>query len=130
MNIKDYEYESTPNQTTNEENNENIDKTAEKFLKKKMSYKNIIHYYYEKNDNILTVDNIKLLINPKEYFLWKNFTISFKEFIFSNKKFKNISKAFDMYTRNIDVVYSSKKDKQFFLNYPTKIKNYIIDDYY
>ena len=68
--------------------------------------------------------------NPKEHFLWKNFTIAFKEFIYSNKKFKNISKSFEMYTRKIDVVYASKKDKQFFLNYPTKIKNYIIDDYY
>ena len=129
-NLKENEYESTPKQETNEENDENIDKKAEEFLKNKISYKNIIQYYYEKNASTLSMDNIKLFFNPKEYFLWKNFTIDFKEFIFSNKKFKNISKAFDMYTRNIDVVYASEKDKQFFLNYPTKIKNYIIDDYY
>jgi len=130
INLKDNEYESTQNQITNEDNNENDDKNAVEFLKNNMSYKNIIQYYFEKNDNALSIDNIKLLFNPKEYFIWKNFTIAFKDFIFSNKKFKNISKTFDMYTRNIDVVYASKKDKQFFLNYPTKVKNYIIDDYY
>ena len=107
------------------------DLEGEVYLKKELSKINILNIYYEIIiKNLGSQDIIKMLFNPKEYFLWKNFTIIFKDYIFYNKKFKKISKIFQIHTRKISVVYSSEKDKEFFLNYPTKIKNYIIDDYY
>ena len=102
----------------------------EKYLKKELSKENILDIYYQK---IITESNsletIKMLFNPKEYFIWKNFTVYFKDLIFKNKKFKTLSKIFEIYTRNIKVSFSSQRDKEFFLNYPSKIKNYITDEY-
>ena len=105
---------------------------AETYIKNELSLQNVVNYYYK-----IIVKNIgnqnkirKMLFNPKEYFLWKTFTIIYKDFIFNNKKFVKIKNLFEIHTRNYKVVYSSEKDKNFFLNYPTKIKNYIINDYY
>ena len=102
----------------------------ENYLKNKISKYNIMDFYYEQNINLFSSDDIKMLFNPKNHFFWKNFTIAFKDIIYNNKKFKKISKVFDITTRDFDVIFSSQKDKQFFLNYPTKLKNYIIDEYY
>ena len=110
-------------------NNQEIEIEGEKYIRAKLSNFNQ-DFYNEKIINCLCSDDIKMIINPKEFFLWKNFTIAFKDLIYNNKKFKKISKAFKISTRNTDVVFSSKKDKEFFLNYPSKLKNYVIDDYY
>ena len=75
---------------------------------------------------------IKKLSNPKGYFLWNYFTLAFKDFLFYNKKFKNISKSFKvksnqkMYKKN----YKYKDGQNYYLNYPTKIRNYIVNEYY
>ena len=112
------------------QNVEENDSEGENYLKNELSKINLIDFYYQKIINICSPNSIKALFNPKSYFLWNNFTIFFKDLIFRNKKFKKISKAFEMHTRRIKVIFSSEKDKNFKLNYPTKIKNYIIDDYY
>jgi len=108
-----------------------INAEDEKYLKNELSRLNNLNIFNEKiiNDSGLYKD-MKMLFNPKEYFLWHKYTIIFKDLIYNNKKFKKLSKVFDIYSRNIKVIYSSKRDKELFLNYPTKIKNYIIDDYY
>ena len=111
--------------------NKGNNKEEEKYLKKKLSKINIVnHYYKEITEDFSSYDSLSMLFNPKEYFIWKNFTPFFKDYIFNNRKFKKLSKAYDMHIRNIPVLYSSEKDKEFFLNYPSKVKNYIIDEYY
>ena len=106
------------------------DVAGENYLKSNLSKKNIINGYYRQIIDKLDPIDIKMLLNPKEYFLWKNFTVSFKDFLFNNKKFRKLSIIFDIYTRNKNVMYSSTRDKEFYLNYPIKIKNYIIEEYY
>jgi len=113
-----------------EEINVNTKKEGEIYLKNKLAKKNIIYSYYKQIINYLDSLYIKMLFNPKEYIIWKNFTLSFKDLLFNNKKFKKISILFKIYTRKKNVIYSHERDKEFFLNYPSKIKNYIIDDYY
>ena len=113
------------------ENYEN-DFEGENYIKNKLLENNIIDFYFQQiiQNNNDSTNIIKMLLNPKEYFLWQNLTVYFQDFLFDNKKFKYIGKLFDMHIRNIKVIYSSKRDKEFFLNYPTKIKNYINDEYY
>ncbi len=111
--------------------NKGNNKEEEKYLKKKLSKINIVNLYYKEiTEEFSSYESLNMLFNPKEYFIWKNFTPFFKDYIINNKKFKKLSKAYNMHIRNIPVSYSSEKDKEFFLNYPSKIKNYIIDEYY
>ena len=111
-------------------NLEENDFEGENYIKNQLSKINIIDFYYDKINNNCSTHFIKVLFNPKSYFLWNNFTMIFKDLIFNNKKFKKLSRVFDIHTRKMKIIYSSEKDKDFSLNYPTKIKNYIIDDYY
>ena len=115
---KDYLKEDNTNSNIDEINAED-----EKYLKNELSRLNNLNTFNEKiiNDSGLYKD-MKMLFNPKEYFLWHKYTIIFKDLIYNNKKFKKLSKVFDIYSRNIKVIYSSKRDKELFLNYPTKIK--------
>ena len=122
-----------PNNYTNKMIQNYDDEDGENYLRAELSKINIIGFYYKNilnNFNLNSNSIIKMLFNPKEYFLWKNFTIIFKDFLYYNKKFKKLGKAFLMHTRSIKVAYSSNKEKNYYLNYPTKIKNYITDDYY
>ena len=99
------------------------------YLKKELSNFNQKVFYYKQIINeIGNPEDIKMMFNPKEYFIWKKFSISFKDLIFNNKKFKKISKAYEIYIR--DKKDTTKKRENLYLNYPTKIRNYIIDDYY
>ena len=122
-----------PNNYTNKNVENNDDEDGENYLRTELSKINIIGFYCKNilnNFNLNSNSIIKMLFNPKEYFLWKDFTIIFKDFLYYNKKFKKLRKAFQIHTRNIEVTYSSDKEKNYYLNYPTKIKNYITDDYY
>ena len=119
-----------PSNYTNQKDENNEDEEGENYLRTELSKINIISFYYKNIvDNSNSNNILQMLFNPKEYFLWKNFTIIFKDFLYYNKKFKKLRKAFQIHTRNIEVVYSSDKEKNFCFNYPTKIKNYITDDY-
>jgi len=120
-----------PNNSINKKDEINDDEDGENYLRTELSKTNIISFYYKNIVNNSESNNIvQMLFNPKEYFFWKNFTIIFKDFLYYNKKFKKLRKAFQIHTRNINVVYSTDKERNFNLNYPTKIKNYITDDYY
>ena len=73
----------------------------------------------------------KILFNPKEYYIWNKFSFFFKKHIFFNKKFIKISKSFKTHLKNSGCVNKyNNKDDNFYLNYPTKIRNYTIDQYY
>ena len=123
--------ESSTSISTTKENDEN-DFEGENYIKNKLLTKNNIYFYFNQiiKNNHDSSNIIKMLLNPKEYFLWQNFTVYFQDFIFDNKKFKCIRKMFNMHIRNFKVINSSDRDKEFFLNYPTKIKNNINDEYY
>ena len=88
----------------------------------------------------------KFLFNPKNYLIWKIFTFSFRKIIFFPKKFSNLQKAFDIFSISKQLSYTNgvyiktrENEKQFGanfadknikLNFPSKIKNYIISSYY
>ena len=124
------------NFTSENESNNNLlqditNNSGEKFdIYEKLSQINIPCIFY---DNIKAYSKnyefIKLLFNPKEYLIWQNFAIIFKDFIFNNTKFKNISKSFATHFRNSNLEKCSPNDEKYYLNYPTKIKNYINKEY-
>ena len=120
----------TPKSTI-KENDEN-DLEGENYIKNKLLDNDYTDYYFQQfiQNNNDSPNIIKMLLNPKEYFLWQNFTVYFQDFLFNNKKFKCIGKLFDIHTRTVKVIQSTERDKEFFLNYPTKIKNNINDEYY
>ena len=88
----------------------------------------------------------KFLFNPKNYLIWKIFTFSFRKIIYFPKKFLNLQKAYDIFSIKKQISYSNgiyKKtrenekqfgycfaDKNIKLNFPSKVKNYIISSYY
>ena len=50
--------------------------------------------------------------------------------IFYSKDFEQLTKSFKMFSRNYTLETSSPEENELHLNYPTKIKNFICDDYY
>lgn len=91
---------------------------------------NIPLLYYKKLINHDDVYFTKLLINPKAYFFWTIFIYSLKDIIFYNKNFIKLSKSFKIFSKDYVVESSSKEEMKFHLDYPSKIKNFICDDYY
>ena len=97
------------------------------YLKKELSKINTINIYFK----LLAGNNhpkeiIKILFNPKEYYVWNLFTIYFKDYIFCNKKFLNVKKVFNIHLNKVE----NNDNNNYYLKYPTKIRNYIIDEYY
>ena len=104
-----------------------------KYLKEKLSKIDKIYIYYK----LIVGDDYskeltRILFNPKEYYIWNKFPLFFKNYLFYNKKFVNVRKEFKIYLNNIKQInyYNNKIEENFYLNYPSKIRNYIIDDYY
>ena len=92
----------------------------------------INNFYLEKiSEEKKVQDTIKILCNPKGNYIWNKFTIFFKDLVFSNKKFKKVQKTFNIHLKNTIIVrkYKYKDKNNFNLSYPTKIKNYITDEY-
>ena len=103
------------------------------YLKEELAKINITNIYFKLlAGNNYSKEIIKILFNPKEYYVWNIFSYHFKDYIFFNKKFNKLSKAFKVYSKNlkqINKLYEEDKDT-FYLNYPTKIRNYTINEYY
>ena len=114
--------------------NENFNdfEQEKKYNSKSLSEKENIPLIYfnkiikEKQDDEI----IKVLSNPKAEFIWKTFTFSLKDMIFYSKDFEQLTKSFKMFSRNYTLETSSPEENELHLNYPTKIKNFICDDYY
>ena len=112
-------------------NEENI--PAEFYLKKELSKINTDEFYLNliiTNKN--SEESIKALFNPKSYLIWNKLSFVFKDYIFFNKKFKKVAKVYKIH---LNTAVPNEKDvsndlDKFYLNYPTKIRNYIVDDYY
>ena len=72
------------------------------------------------------------LFNPKEYYIWNKFILFLKDFLFYNKKFIKIRKTFKVHINKREQIRENnyKDNENFYLNYPTKIRNYTADEYY
>ena len=101
------------------------------YLKQKLKEINIPFIYFKKFFKLKKILKIKKLFNPKEYYLWNKFSIMLKDAIFSQKKFELIKILFNIKFKNCKVKKSSElKNRDFYLKYPSKLKNFICDDYY
>ena len=111
---------------------QSVIKKTDDYLERKMSIIKIVDIYYDMVLKELNEDEeiIKLLFNPKQYFIWNKFTVILKNLIFYNKKFNKISKAYETMIRITNKDFEQHIDRKTFLKYPTKIRNYITKDYY
>ena len=111
-------------------NNISINKNT-KNLKEKLKELNIPSIYYKKIFEVFEPNLLKKVFNPKEYYIWNKFSIILKDIIFSQKKFIYISKFFALTFGKYKLIKSSYlENREFSLKYPTKLKNFICDDYY
>lgn len=94
-------------------------------IKKKLKSINIPSRFYRNLFHLSDSKTMKILFNPKEYYIWNEFTLILKKIIFHHKKFNVISKIYNMTYKNLNL-----KKKKYYLKYPTKLKNFICDDYY
>ena len=100
-------------------------------IKKKLKAINIPAKYYRNLFHLSDPNSLKILFNPKEYYFWNKFTLILKNIIFHHKKFKLLTKIYNLKFRNVDIERSlDSKNNNYYLKYPTKLKNFINDDYY
>ena len=123
-----------PLSKTNTNNNDNTSDTSEEEssseeydIKKKLKIINIPSRYYRNIFHLSDSKTMNIFFNPKEYYFWNIFTLILKKMIFHHKKFDIISKIYNMTFKKLNL----KKNKhKYSLKYPTKLKNFICDDYY
>ena len=97
------------------------------YLKEQLSKIDAINIYYKLIvSGDYSKENIKILFNPKEYYIWNKFSFFLKDYIFYNKKFIKIYKTFKIHLNQTN----NNDDNNYYLNYPTKIKNFTADEYY
>ena len=120
-------------------NNDKIEKnkgkniSLVKYLKMQLFNIDIISFYYKLVvGEDFSKDIILALFNPKEYYIWNKFTLFLKDFLFYSKKFVKIRKSFKVHINNKEQIRINnyKDDENFYMNYPTKIRNYTLDEYY
>ena len=100
-------------------------------IKAKLKSLNIPSRFYRYIFHLSDPNTLKILFNPKEYYIWKKFTLILKDIIYHNKKFEILVKIFNNKFQNQNNEKSSKlKNNKYYLKYPTKLKNFICDDYY
>jgi len=111
--------------------NNKEDKLNSNILRQKLNEINIPSIYYKKIFQGFNPNFLKKVFNPKEYYIWNKFNIILKDIIFSQKKFKFVSKLFEIEFKDTRLLKSSPlKNREFSLKYPTKIKNFVCNDYY
>ena len=117
------------------ENQKNADSSDEENIieeydvKKKLSNINITIKIYRNIFHLSDSKILKILFNPKEYYFWNKFTLVLKRIIYHNKKFGLMTNLFNIFISKKTIVKACER-KTFYLNYPTKIKNFFCDDYY
>ena len=100
-------------------------------LKTLLKKEDIPLIYFNKLVSVKKSNEItKVLSNPKAEFIWKTFIFSLKDMIFYSKDFVQLSKSFKMFSRDYLLETSSPEENEMHLNYPTKMKNFICNDYY
>ena len=96
-------------------------------IEKKLKNMNIPSKFYRYIFHLSDPKTMKILFNPKEYYFWNKFTLTLKDIIYHQKKFSLITKIYNCKYQNLYKIYTKNK---YNLKYPTKLKNFICDDYY
>ena len=103
------------------------------YLKEKLMKIDSINLYFNLVvGNDYSKEITKIFFNPKGYYIWEIFAFFFENYIFSNEKFIKIRKAFKFHLRKSNHISTNEYegDDNYYLNYPTKSRNYTIDEYY
>ena len=58
------------------------------------------------------IEYTKILVNPKNYFIWKKFTYSYKDYIYQNINFLRLKRSYDEKYKKL-LHYNSEKEKDF-----------------
>ena len=103
-------------------------------ITKKLKSLNIPSKFYRNIFHLSDPNTLKILFNPKEYYIWNKFCVILKDIIFHHKKFNLLSKIFRIKYKDIkdmptNPFYKTKTNK-YILNYPSKLKNFLTEDYY
>lgn len=81
------------------------------------------------NFDFSQVEYTKILVNPKNYFIWKKFSYAYKDYIYRNINFMRLKRSYNEKYKNL-LRYNSNREKDFGLLYPTKLANFTSDEYY
>ena len=103
-------------------------------IKTKLKNLNIPSKFYRNIFHLSDPNTLKILFNPKEFYVWNKFCLILRDIIFHHKKFDLLTKIYNITFRDMKdlpegLFYKSKKNK-YTLKYPTKLKNFLTDDYY
>ena len=122
------------NNIINEEKNEEEINEYEyednhKYLINKLKEIDIPYFYYKKLINKNESKSIRIIYNPKRN-IFTLFGFSFREYIFNNKRFNKLKNTFKIKYRYVELEHSIPEEENYYLKYPTKLKNFICNDYY
>ena len=96
-------------------------------IEKKLKNMNIPSKFYRLIFHLSDPKTMKIFFNPKEYYFWNKFTLVLKDIIYHQKKFCLLAKIYNCKYQNL---YKINVTNNYNLEYPTKLKNFICDDYY
>ena len=126
--INEDEFSLNNNIIIDENNLENIE-NEHKYLNDKLDAINVPSLYYKK----LMLKNdprwVRIVLKPKRTF-FKIFGISFKKYIFNSRRFNKLKYAFKINFKNVELEKSIPEEENYCLKYPSKLKNFICNDYY
>ena len=126
-----YSFERSGKVSTKNEKNNRKESFEMNYLKDKLQEILIPFKYFKRFFHLTDSSVINQLFNPKKYYIWNKFFNILKNIIYSQKKFKYVSLLFKIKFQNKNPIKSSNlKNRDFHLNYPIKLKNFICDDYY
>ena len=109
---------------------EDIDNYDEqKYLSDKLNKIDIPSKYYKKLLSNKDPKWARIIFNPKRN-IFKIFGISFRNYIFNNRRFNKLKNLFKVYFKNVDLERSIPEEENYSLKYPSKLKNFTCSDYY
>ena len=102
---------------------------SHKFLNDKLKEMEILNSHFRKLSENKEPKWIRLVFNPKREF-FKIFGFTFKNYIFNNRRFIKLKKLFKIKFKNIEWEKSIPEEENYFLKYPSKLKNFTCSEYY
>ena len=100
-----------------------------KYLLNKLDLINIPNLYYKKLMSKNDPRWVRIVFNPKRT-IFKIFGFFFKNYIFNNQRFNKLRHTFKVKFKNVELEKSIPEEENYFLKYPSKLKNFICNDYY
>ena len=99
------------------------------YLNDKIDKLDIPFSYYKKLNTSKDPKWARIVFNPKRA-LFKIFGYSFKNYIFNNRRFNKLKNVFKITYKNVELEKSIPEEENYFLKYPSKLKNFTCSDYY